>query len=147
MLNKVSEFFKSLAVSNEDNAETNISIEIACAVLLCEVMRADHHFDNTEQQALKKLLSEKFDLSELEINEIITQALSQSDTTTDLFTYTSLINNTYQVEQKIILVKQLWQLALADGEIAAVEHHTIRKIADLLHLRHSEYVSTKPIIS
>lgn len=147
MLNKVSEFFKSLSVSNDDNVGKTISIEIACAVLLCEVMRADHHFDQTEQQALKRLLSEKFNLSNIEINEIITQALSHSDKTNDLFKYTSLINNTYQIEQKITLVKQLWQLALADGEIAAVEHHTIRKIADLLHLRHSEYISTKPIIS
>ena len=144
MLNKVSDFFKRLNTMNENTANETISLEIACAVLLCEVMRADHHFDEKEQQALRKLLEEKFSLSSTEISEIITKALTHSENSNDLFTYTSLINQAYQVDQKIALVKQLWQLALADGNIAAVEHHTIRKIADLLHLRHSEYVSTKP---
>ena len=37
----------------------------------------------------------------------------------------------------------LWQVAYADGELANIEEHIIRKIADLLHLRHSEYIATK----
>ena len=37
----------------------------------------------------------------------------------------------------------LWRVAYADGELASIEEHIIRKIADLLHLRHSEYIATK----
>ncbi len=37
----------------------------------------------------------------------------------------------------------LWKVAYADGELASIEEHIIRKIADLLHLRHSEYIQTK----
>ena len=44
------------------------------------------------------------------------------------------------------MVKNLWLLALADGEVSAVEEHTIRRIADLLHLRQSEYIQAKDII-
>ena len=145
MLNKVNNFFKRLTNLETESVTPEISLEMAATVLLCEVMRADHHFDEKEQTALQQLLENKFQLSAQEVSEIIQQALSHSENSNDLYTYTSLINKSYPLSKKINLVKQLWQLALADGEIAAIEHHTIRKIADLLHLRHSEYVATKPV--
>ena len=43
------------------------------------------------------------------------------------------------------MVRLLWKIAYADGELAAIEEHIIRKIADLLYLRQSEYIQTKPI--
>ena len=45
------------------------------------------------------------------------------------------------------MVSLLWQLAIADGEIASIEEHVIRKVADLLHLRHAEYIRAKDSIS
>ena len=41
------------------------------------------------------------------------------------------------------MLELLWQGAYADGELSSIEEHIIRKIADLLHLRHSEYIQTK----
>jgi uncharacterized tellurite resistance protein B-like protein len=35
-------------------------------------------------------------------------------------------------------------MAYADGELASIEEHVIRKIGDLLQLRHAEYIQTKP---
>jgi uncharacterized tellurite resistance protein B-like protein len=143
MLDKISQFFKSITeISNEEISQT-VSLEIACAVLLCEIMRADQEFAEAEQNKLAELLSEHFQLSNLDVEQVIAQALDHSENSSDLYTYTSLINKHYVIEDKITLVNMLWQLADADGEIAAIESHTIRKIADLLHLRHSEYIATK----
>ena len=146
MLNRVSAFFKSLnnLTSNDENEA--LSIEVACAVLLCEIMRADHHIDDAEKMKMAELLKEKFNLTPDETQQILTTALATSDDSNDLHRYTSLINQHYQAEEKLNLVKQLWHIALADGEISAIEHHLIRKIADLLHLRHSEYVASKPSV-
>jgi len=47
------------------------------------------------------------------------------------------------LSEKIKMVEMLWHVANADGKIAAVEQHTIRKIADLLNLRHNEYLKSK----
>ncbi len=148
MLTKISSFFQNLANdlsenSTQRNAE-EVTIEVACAVLLCEVMRADGHFDQKEQAKLALLLVEQFQLNEKEIKEIIDQALLQSDQATDFYRYTSKINQHFTIEQRINIVKQLWNMAYADGELASIEEHIIRKIADLLHLRHAEYIQTKP---
>lgn len=143
---KVSDFFKQLTTLEFTEKTSTISIEIACAVLLCEVMRADNHFDKAEQLTVKELMLTHFTLSKDEVEQTIQQAKLNSEESNDIYTYTTIINQEFNIDEKIILVKSLWQLALADGEIAPIEQHIIRKIADLLHLRHSEYISTKPKI-
>ena len=145
MLNKVTNFFKNIHQSNFNHLTESLSLEMACTVLLCEVMRADHHFDHDEKNKIQQLIKNKFNLSDLEVNNIFDEALAKSEVSNDLYTYTSLINQNYHTDEKIALVQMLWQLALADGEIAPIEHHLIRKIADLLYLRHSEYIASKPI--
>jgi uncharacterized tellurite resistance protein B-like protein len=65
------------------------------------------------------------------------------ESATDFFQFTSKINENYSLEQRIKMLELLWQVAYADGELASIEEHIIRKIADLLHLRHSEFIQTK----
>ena len=148
MLTKISSFFQSLANDlAESSAQQNsaeVTIEVACAVLLCEVMRADGKFNQHEQAKLALLLVEQFNLNEDEVKQIIEQALIQSEQATDFYRYTSKINEHFTIEQRITVVKHLWNMAYADGELASIEEHVIRKIADLLHLRHGEYIQTKP---
>mgnify|MGYP003638398853 CR=1 FL=1 len=62
---------------------------------------------------------------------------------TDFYQFTSTINENYSLEQRVKMLELLWQVAYADGELASIEEHIIRKISDLLHLRHSEYIQTK----
>ncbi len=142
MLSKISAFFQSLGES-ADNQKQKISLEIACSVLLCEVMLADGQLDSTEQEQLNKILAKQFLLSAEEIEEIIKHALLLCESATDFFQFTSKINENYSLEQRIKMLELLWQVAYADGELASIEEHIIRKIADLLHLRHSEYIQTK----
>ncbi|WDE12314.1 TerB family tellurite resistance protein [Thalassomonas haliotis] len=143
MLTKISMFFQFF---NDDAAPENeqvISLEIACAVLLCEVMRADGHFAPQEQAHISEILTAQFQLTPAEVDEIIAQAIKLSEHATDFYQFTSKINQHYTLEQRINMVCLLWRLAYADGELAAIEEHIIRKIADLLYLNHQEYIQAK----
>ncbi len=142
MLTKISAFFQSLA-EPADNQTPVVSLEIACSVLLCEVMLADGQLDNAEQTQLNEILTSQFNLSNEEAEEIIKHALLLRESATDFFQFTSKINENYSLEQRIKMLELLWQVAYADGELASIEEHIIRKIADLLHLRHSEFIQTK----
>jgi uncharacterized tellurite resistance protein B-like protein len=142
MLNKISAFFQNLH-SNEVLNNDEMTIEMACTVLLCEVMRADGRFDQSEQDKLQQIISVKFDLSFEQAKQLITQALEICEEATDFHQFTSTINNHFTINEKTHMVSLLWQLALADGELASIEEHIIRKVADLLHLRHAEYISAK----
>ena len=143
MLNKISNFFNTLLDNEKDEEQKELSIEIACAVLLCEVMRADSVFTEQEQAQLSTILIKQFNLTKQEVEAILAEAFKLSEDANDFYQFTSKLNQFYSLDDRIKLVSLLWQVAYADGELASIEEHIIRKIADLLHLRHSEYIATK----
>lgn len=147
MLNKISEFFKELVedFQNTTDQQKNpeLSLEICCAVLLCEVMRADSAFTEEEQDTLSVILTTQFNLTAQEVNDILVKALELSENASDFYQFTSKINQYYSLDERIKIVTLLWKVAYADGELASIEEYIIRKIADLLHLRHNEYIATK----
>ena len=143
MLNKISDFFNTLLSTDKSEAECTLSVEIACAVLLCEVMRADSVFTSNEQDELSAIITEQFNLTEQEVSSILEQAFELSENASDFYQFTSKLNQYYSLDERIKIVTLLWQVAYSDGELANIEEHIIRKIADLLHLRHSEYIATK----
>lgn len=148
MIEKIKQFLTELSNDNDNQARSTnaLSIEMASTVLLCEVMRADGKLDDQEIKKLSELISRRFKLNQDEISLLIKEAVTASENAIDFYQFTSKINSVYSIEEKIEMVKHLWLLALADGEVSAVEEHTIRRIADLLHLRQSEYIQAKDII-
>jgi uncharacterized tellurite resistance protein B-like protein len=142
MLSKITAFFQSL---NEESLSENstLSVEMACTVLLCEVMKADGHLDDDEQLLLTKIISEQFLLAPDEVTALIQQAIELSEHAIDFHQFTSKINSHYSPQEKEKIVTLLWQLAIADGQIASIEEHIIRRISDLLHLSHAQYIRAK----
>ena len=143
MLSKITRFLDSL--NNDKESHDELTLELACTVLLCEVMRADGQLQQQERELLAHIISEEFSISEEEVVEIIEKGIILSDQAVDFYQFTSLINSHYSIEERMNMVKLLWKIAYADGELAAIEEHIIRKIADLLYLRQTEYVQTKPV--
>jgi len=142
MLSKISKFFQTLG-ADAGQKSNEVSLEIACSVLLCEVMLADGQLDRAEQQKLNDILARQFQLSNDEVQDIVKRSLLLCESATDFYQFTSKINESYSAEQRMKMLDMLWKVAYADGELASIEEHIIRKIADLLHLRHSEYIQTK----
>lgn len=143
MIDKITDFLKKLNSPTQINSNNELSLEIACTVLLCEVMKADGVLQEEEKSSLAAFISSQFNINEADINNLIQTALKVSEDAIDFYQFTKKINNHYTIEQRIEIVGYLWKLAYADGELAALEEHIIRRIADLLHLRQSEYIQTK----
>ena len=137
----------SLFNSNEPNeSQTTLTIEMACTVLLYEVIFADGLLSERETLLLNSILKQQFSLSEAEVKELINQAKYLSEHATDFHQFTSKINQTYSPQEKTKIIALLWQLAMSDGELSSIENHMIRKIAGLLHLSQSEYMQAKNTI-
>jgi uncharacterized tellurite resistance protein B-like protein len=61
----------------------------------------------------------------------------------DYFQFTSLVNRHFTQEQKLRIVELMWRVAYADAELSAHENHLMRKIGDLLHIAHGDYIAAK----
>jgi uncharacterized tellurite resistance protein B-like protein len=114
-------------------------LQLATAVLLVEVMRADTSFHAGEREAVQAALREKFALSADEADRLAELAVSTAREATDLFSFTSRLNDAFTMEQKLRMVELMWAVAHADGHLADHERHVMWRIADLLHVPQGAY--------
>lgn len=119
-----------------------ISYQKAVAALLMEVMLADNETNDKEESQVKDFLREVSELGD-DIDRLYEDARSGVDEANDLYQFTKVINETASLEQKMLLLKALWRVALADGEIDSYEDHRIRTISELLFMPHSEFIQAK----
>lgn len=136
----LSQFFMPESVATVSPAH---SLQLATAVLLVEVMRADTNVTETERSATIKALRGKFALSDDELTQLLAQAGATAQKANDYFAFTSAMNEQFTQPQKIQLIEHMWQVAYADGDIDAHENHLISKIAGLLHVTHGDYIAAK----
>ena len=61
----------------------------------------------------------------------------------DRFQFTSLINEQFSQAQKILVIEMMWRVAYADAVLTGSEQQTVRKIAELLHVPHGDYIHAK----
>ncbi|MDH2421606.1 TerB family tellurite resistance protein [Cobetia amphilecti] len=117
--------------------------ELAMAVLMFEVVRADDHLDVREREALARQLAERFSLGDEELASLLTQAEQDAEQATDHYRFVKQLNEHMSLEERSELISMLWELAYADGELDPQEEHRIRRLAGLLHVSHSEFIRTK----
>ena len=127
---------------SQDNIHSSLhSLEKACAALFLEVSNVDYSQDDSELLEIKKLLRQRFHLSDKELISIVD--MMNNDEATSMHPFTSMVNEHYDYSARLTLLGHLWKVAYADGELSKYEEHAIRKISDLMHIRHPDYVKVK----
>ena len=147
MLKSLKDLFGSLllppgAMTAADTSEHRL--QLATAVLLVEVMRADTTLADSEREAVVAALERQFTtLSDDEMQQLITLAHERSRSATDFHAFTSELNDQFTDEQKLRVVEAMWQVAYSDGHLEAHEQHVLWRVADLLHVPHGSYIAAK----
>ena len=138
--------FKSPNKKDDDN----ISIEtfgnnaiLAICILMIEVSRSDDNYDDVEKEKILSILKSKYELDETQLEIIMKIANQKNEDMISLYEWTTIINNTYQYDERVKILKSLWEVAHADNVIDKYEDYTIRKIADLIYVKHSDFIKTK----
>ena len=114
-------------------------LQLATAVMLVEVMRADASFHPGEREAVRTALRDKFALSADEAQRLAELAEVAARDATDLFSFTSRINERFDMPQKLRMVEHMWRVAYADGHLDEHERHVLWRVADLLHVPQGAY--------
>ena len=116
---------------------------LAAAVLLLEVARADHAHEPAERAALRAGLVRDFGVAEATVDALLEQAQARANASVSLFDFVQTLNRTLAHEDKRALLTLLWEVAHADGRVDPHEEHLLRRIADLLHLSHADFIRGK----
>ena len=141
MIDKIKSFFSKNVL--EPETEITSPDQLATAALLIEVMVIDGDLDDQEMQAIAGTLANMLHLSKEQIDQLIELSKEEVAEATSLYQFTKEINEHFDIEKKLSLMTAMWRVAFADGHLDKYEENIIRRVADLLHIRHSEYIRCK----
>ena len=143
MLDAIRSLFSFKSANAESESETSAAdpVHLAACALLLEVAYADGEFSPEERAHLEQVLERHFALPAESGHRLIELAEKERRTSIDHFQFTRVLNERYDLGQKMVLAEVMWGLVLADGQIAEHEHYLARKIANLLELEPG-YLST-----
>ncbi len=143
MLQKIKQFFDSnLSLAQEKVSEAH-QLQLATTALFIEMILQDGQAHSNEKEAAIKAIRIHFNISTQELNKLFLLAEEELKFSTDYYQFTQLINNHFSQTQKIQIIENLWTIAYADSHLDDMEEHMVRKIAELIHVPHMQFIKTK----
>ena len=145
MLDSIKSFFESRLATDEEQQEHHLlpAADLASAALLIEVMRSDDQLDDRESAEFLRVLQECLGISRDDLEKLQKLAEEENRQATSLYEFTRLINDNYDYEQKCTLIENMWHIAFSDEKLDKYEDHLIRRIAELIHVSHSDFIRLK----
>jgi len=144
MLSKIKDFFNQSASLDKKEGETKENrIQVAACALMIEMANIDDEFSDDESERIIAILKKEFNLSDEMALELINLSHEELKGSVDLWQFTSLINKNYSPEEKIQLMEFVWKVVYADGHLDQHEDYLVKRIANLLNLRHGEMIDVK----
>ena len=143
MINALKQILQFPETSSASEPLSKEDINLACAALLVEVAVIDGHFDDVELNSLKSSLYDSFSVNASQMNELIETAKIEQKSASSVYQFTRIVNDHCPYEDKFQLVKAMWQVAYADCDLDKYEEYIVRKVSDLLHLDHADFIRAK----
>jgi uncharacterized tellurite resistance protein B-like protein len=134
LINQVVDAISAPQSDEVDSDSREAAIRSATAVLMLDVARADHVFDESEFERVLELVEKHFGLSPEDAAELVNAADDKAENLVSLHEFTQLLHNNLDESEKARIVGLLWQIAYADGRLDKYEDSLVRKISDLLHV-------------
>ena len=146
MIESIKSFFENkLTKKEEEEAPSSAMsrVDLTCAALLVEVMNSDHELDEREHQEFMAVLQQSYNIAESDLEELTQLAKDEAFEATSLYEFTKLINASYDYQQKVDLIENMWRIAFSDKRLDKYEDHLIRKVSELIYVSHSDFIKTK----
>jgi uncharacterized tellurite resistance protein B-like protein len=119
------------------------ALRMATAVLMLDVARADHVFDESEFERVLQLLQKHFMLPAEEAAQLLNMANEKAEEAVSAYEFTQMLHDHLDENEKARIIALLWQIAYADGRLDKYEDAFVLKISDLLHVSRGRVMRLK----
>jgi uncharacterized tellurite resistance protein B-like protein len=121
-------------------------LQLAQAALMFHVVAADGIVTDDEKNRLSALLAQKFGLSGDDTRKLIEEARTADNEAVDLYTFTRTLKRELDSEAKIAIIRELWQMVYADGQVHEFEDNIVWRIAELLDVEARDRIALKQAV-
>ena len=104
--------------------------------LMFEIAISDGTLDSAELQLIKKR-ADKVATEDLKASTIVKKIIDETEESVSFYPSIKKINDSHSYEEKIELLKVLWELVTADSVVDAYEENLYFKIAELIQIKRS----------
>ena len=132
-------FFKK----KEDKKEKPKNLKLIALCLAYEVANADNDIDINEKNLILEKIKETIDVSVLTEKEIYKVIEEESEKRVSFYDIINDINVNLGKDEKIEILKMLWEIAYADKVLEVDEERIIRRSADMLGIKPSIVLQIK----
>jgi uncharacterized tellurite resistance protein B-like protein len=110
-----------------------IEPRLAVAALLVHLAAVDGEVSAAERVAVTGTLMDYYGLSEDEVDRLVAEATRRDAESVDFYRFTSAIASLPD-EEKIEIIRMMWQVVFADKENHELEDNMVWRIAELIHV-------------
>ena len=127
----------------EDKEEKPKNLKLIALCLAFEVANADSDIDEREKDLILEKIKNTIDISVLNEREIYDVIKEESDKRVSFYDIIHDINTNLDKEEKIKILRLLWEIAYADEVLDVDEERLIRRSAEMLGIKPSIVLKTK----
>jgi len=104
--------------------------------LMLEIAISDGKLDSSELRLIKKR-ADKLASEDLKASSIVKKIIDETEESVSFYPSIKKINDTHTKEEKVELLKVLWELVTADSVVDAYEENLYFQIAELIKIKRS----------
>ena len=119
------------------------NLKLISPSLAFEVANADNNIDSTEKEFILKKIRDSINLDVLSEQEIFRIIEAESEKKVSFYDLIYDINNNLSRDEKVDVLKMLWEVAFADEVLDVDEEKIIRRSAEMLGIKPSIVLKTK----
>ncbi len=144
MTKKMFNFFKKSEKTPEVK-ESSFELELTAAVLAYELARSDGDITEDELSLLMTEIEKITDKVGKDKEEILKIIQIYSEDSVSFYEFVDDINKNYSKDEKLGLLKFLWEMAYADKRLDVDEERLIRRMANLIKIKDIEVLKLKDL--
>ncbi|WP_367717519.1 TerB family tellurite resistance protein [Nitratireductor sp. GISD-1A_MAKvit] len=133
MFDSIMSFLKDLpGNSRQTIVKPEDDPRVAAAALLFHVLDADGIREASEVEKLRETLSSTYDLTGVELENIVKAGEKAEQEAIDLYAFTSVLKRHLDADARKAFIGLMWGIVFADGEMHELEDNLVWRVAELI---------------
>ena len=121
--------------------------QLAATALLIHVISLDGEPTEAERRKLHSLIESRFKLDPGTADHLIASATRAEGEAVDLYHFTSVIMRSLDEEGRKRIVRMMWELVYADGQVSEFEDNVVWRASDLLGISQRDRIDLKHAVA
>ena len=126
-----------------NNMNDSHETQLSATCLLLSVAEADEILEKQELDTIQDILKDFFSIADNDAYKLIQEAQDKMKNATGLFVFGQYLNTVFDHTDRLDFISCVFEVAYADGDLHYLEHHTVKKIANILNVNREDILTAK----